>query len=595
VVAAVLDGAASAGLLHAGPAGYRFGHALIRDSLLSELPPLARAELHHRIATVLESEPWRARTGQAELARHYRLAISTGPDAAAATVRYASLAGDVALAALAPEEAAEPFRHALDALGRAPESTPQQRGDLLLRLAAALDRTGDPDTARVVDESVRLARHTGDARQLATGALLAARHLDFNAPADTVTALLREAADALPAQEATLRARTLARLAIARTPDPQAAHVTAEEAVAVAQQADPTALAAALAARHHTRWGTHEPADALADAAGIVTAAQRAHEPDTELDGRVLTLTHLLELGDGPAARRVLPDLDRLADRLRHPAARLVALSRRATLATLSGDFADANRYAREAWEAGRRIGLPDADAVRWGQIYAIWQHTDVSTEDTEWMERALRELVAHSHLSFAHAPALVQIEAAAGALDQARGRLDDLVENGLDRQRPDMVLIWALTQLAEATWQVGAVRHAERVYQALAPYARRVAVAAGAVTCSGATDFYLGKLAAIRGDAPLADRHHRTALKLHRSLGARPMLARSLYELGQLTEARAIAGECRMTRLLTALDAVPVRDGRLLLRREGDVWLIAHRARRSACRTASGCATSTC
>src|SRR5262249_46056947 len=157
--------------------------------------------------------------------------------------------------------------------------------------------------------------------------------------------------------------------------------------------------------------GTHEPADAHADAVGIVAAAQRAHEPDTELDGRVLALTHLLEIGDGPAARRVLPELDRLADRLRHPAARLTALSRGATIAALGGDFADATRYARDAWEAGRRAGLPDADAVRWGQIHAIWQHTDVPPDDLAWMERTLRELVGHSHRSFAHAPALVQLE----------------------------------------------------------------------------------------------------------------------------------------------------------------------------------------
>jgi hypothetical protein len=192
-------------------------------------------------------------------------------------------------------------------------------------------------------------------------------------------------------------------------------------------------------------------------------------------------------------------------------------------------------------------------------------------------MERALRELVAHSHLSFAHAPALVQVEAAAGALGQARGRLDDLVEVGLERQRPDMVWVWALTQLAEATRVLGADRHATRVYQALAPYAGRVAVAAGAVACSGATDFHLGRLAALTGDAATAERHYRAALRLHRALGARPMLARTLAELGELTEARAIAEECRMTRLLVALDAAPGPAGRLLLRREGDVWLVAY------------------
>jgi len=148
-----------------------------------------------------------------------------------------------------------------------------------------------------------------------------------------------------------------------------------------------------------------------------------------------------------------------------------------------------------------------------------------------------------------------------------------------LDRQRPDMLLAWALTQLAEAAGMLGARRHAQRIYAALAPYAGRVAVAAGAVACSGATDFYLGRLAALDGDAAAAERHLRTALPLHRSLGARPMLARTLHELGAHAEALAIARECGMTRLLAQLDARPAPAERLTLRREGAVWLITYGA----------------
>ena len=52
-------------------------------------------------------------------------------------------------------------------------------------------------------------------------------------------------------------------------------------------------------------------------------------------------------------------------------------------------------------------------------------------------MERELRDLVARSHLSVAHAAALVQLEAAHGAAEQARGRLDELVGTGLDPCAP--------------------------------------------------------------------------------------------------------------------------------------------------------------
>ena len=282
----------------------------------------------------------------------------------------------------------------------------------------------DPAADRVIDEAVRLARQASEPRLLAAAALLNAQHLDFNAPAEDAAALLREAAAALDPADAALRGRTLARLAIALAAAPAEALDAAERAVAEAREAvtrDPddraaaTALAAALSARHYVRWGSQEPADALAAADEIVAAAQRAREPETELDGRVVRLAHL-------------PELDRLAGSLRQPAARLAALSRRSTLAALTGDFAPAAELAGQAFQTGQAAGLPDAGAVYWGQLFAIWLHTGLPDGDEQWMERELRDLVARSRLSVAHAAALVQVEAAHGAAEQAHGRLDELV-----------------------------------------------------------------------------------------------------------------------------------------------------------------------
>ena len=219
-------------------------------------------------------------------------------------------------------------------------------------------------------EAVRLARHAGAPRQLAAAALLNAAHLDFNAPDDTRgRAAPRGRRGPGPGDHA-LRARTLARLAITLAPEPAAARDAAEQAVREAREAvarDPRAgpataaarLATALGARQHVLWGTQDPGDALAAADEIVAAAQRARDPETELDGRVLRLTHLLEPGDGPAAQRVLPELDRLAGLLRQPLARLVALSRRSTLAALAGDFAAAARLPGRPSRPGRRPACP--------------------------------------------------------------------------------------------------------------------------------------------------------------------------------------------------------------------------------------------
>ena len=597
-VARLCDDATAIGLLGPGQEVgevYRFRHALIRETLYAGLAPQSRAQVHHKIAAVLE-----ASTGHshAELAYHFLRAAPASAEAAARAVHHSRLAGQEALSALAYEEAAGHFRHALDVQRRAAQATPADRAGLLLSLAEALTKTGpDPAAARVIDEAVRLARHASEPRLLAAAALLNAQHLDFNAPADTTTALLREAAAALDPADHALRARTLGRLAITLAAAPADARDAAERAVQDARAAvtrDPdggasaAALATALAARHYVLWGTQDPADALAAADEIVTAAQRARDPETELDGRVLRLTHLLELGDGPAAQRVLPELDRLADSLRQPSVRLVALSRRSTLAALTGDFAPAAEFARQAFQTGQAASLPDASAVYWGQLFAIWLHTGLPDGDEQWMERELRDLVARSYLSVAHAAALVQIEAAHGAVEHARGRLDELVGTGLDTMRPDMLFIWALTELARGSIVLRAARHAPRLYRALAPYAGRAAVAAGAVLCAGSTDYYLAGLAALTGDTAAADRHYRVAAGCHRRLGARPMLAHTLYEHAQLlrqqekhtalAEARAIAVDCGMTKLLAVLDRPdpPDQPGSVLtLHREDDFWLV--------------------
>jgi AAA ATPase domain len=268
-VARLCDDATAIGLLGPGQDTgevYRFRHVLIRETLYAELTPQSRAQAHHRIAAVLENS---VGPSHAELAYHFLRAAPASAEAAARAVHHSRLAGQEALSALAYEEAAGHFRHALDVQRRAARATPADRAGLLLSLAEALTKTGpDPAAARVIDEAVQLARHANKPRLLAAAALLNAQHLDFNAPADTATALLREAAAALDPADHALRARTLARLAITLAAAPADARDAAERAVQDAREAvtrDPdggaaaTALATALAARHYVLWGHPGP------------------------------------------------------------------------------------------------------------------------------------------------------------------------------------------------------------------------------------------------------------------------------------------------------------------------------------------------
>jgi tetratricopeptide (TPR) repeat protein len=603
-VSGVFDRAARVGVLRASsvpPHRYVFAHALIREALYGELSPRGRAEANRLVAAVLEQPPWRARASNAELAHHYLRAIPAettageGSGIALRAVEYATLAGRDALGALAYEEAAAHFQRALETLSRAAGMPAASRCELLLGLAEALMNRGATERAEPhLREALRLARQSGAARQLAAAALLSAAHLDFNAPDESAASLLREATDALGTDAPVLRARTLARLAIALAADPEEARAAAAQAVQAARRSgDPGALAAALGARQHVLWGTQDPGDALAGATEIIAAARAAEDPERELDGHVLRLTHLLELCDGPGARRELAQAERLAGLLRQPLARLVACSRRSTLAALDGNFPLAASQARLAGDIGRQANLPDAEAVLWGQLFAVWLETELPDADEEQMEQILRGLVARSHLSTAHAAALVLIDAGHGAWDQARGRFGELATAGVAAMQPDMVYVWALALLAHGCCMLGSRQHAMHLYQALLPFADRAAVAAGAVMCTGSVSRYLGGLAALSGDTAAAEAHFQAAIAHHRRLGARPLLARTLHEYAQLlsgrgadrtratealAEARAIASECGMTKLAAILNnqqattAGPVR-----LEREGGYWAVRH------------------
>src|SRR5947208_1980474 len=167
--------------------------------------------------------------------------------------------------------------------------------------------------------------------------------------------------------------------------------------------------------------------------------------------------------------------------------------------------------------------GAPRTRATRW----------PVPARSSPWpAPPAIRGgLVAGSHLSTAHAAALVLIEAEHGAWDQARGRFGELATAGVAEMRPDMVYVWALALLAHGCCMLGSRQHAMHLYQALLPFADRAAVAAGAVMCAGSVSRYLGGLAALSGDIAAAEEHFQAAIAHHRRLGARPLLARTLHE----------------------------------------------------------------
>lgn len=608
-VAAQLDEAVAAGLLlpH-GAGGYRFAHDLVRETVQADLEPGDRARHHARAVDVLAAGREVDDGDRAARLAHHALAAAPFVDPAAAA-GYAERAAEQAMGVGAFTRAAELCTAALAALDQQVPADQELRGHLLTGLGAALVKGGDPARGRrVLAEAAELARRRGDDRALAEAALLCTERLDFNDVDAPALALLDEAAAALRGSGTSVEARVLARRAVAGYhTDAGERAASGDRAVAAARVGgDPAVLALALSARLYVRWGTEPGEEMLPPATEIIALAAAAGDAEREVDGRMWRLVALLELGELDEAEHELHAVDRLAERLRQPLYRLMAASRRSTVALLRGRADEALEHARRALAIGERGREPDAEAVYWGQVYAIWQEAGLPDEDLDRCERILRELVAGSALSVGHAAGLVVLCLGTGRPEEARARFDAIVRRGIDAVPRNMIYLWTLTHLATACAAFGDAETAADLAAALRPFAGRCAVAAGAVACSGAVDHYLGLLASCRGRAEEAVGHFTRAAALYRRMGAAGPLARTRLahavalsdrtEAGALLDAAAAAArELGLHRLLAEVTAARAAiadrapDPGLVLAREGEVWAVTWDGRTVRARDAVG------
>lgn len=570
------------------PLRYRFAHDLLREAAYAELTPLRRAQLHLLAGHVLARWEDQAER-QPRIAHHLLRAIPAGTEAAGQAVEHAAAAGDQAVSALAYEDAARWYADAIAALDHAPAGTGARRCELLLRWGAALLAAGQISAAGpALEKATALARHAADALLFGRAALLRTEHLDFNAVDRPAIALLSEAAELLAGTGNAIEARVLARLAVALRHAPAgAARDAAGRAVEIARRSDdPAALATALSSQLYDRWGRHDPRTALAAADEIATLAEAVADTELAAEACLWRVAFRLETGDRAGAERAVAALADLARDSRRPLLRVYALSRQSTLAAISGRFADAIQLANDAWRVAADGGLPDADAVLWGQLFAVWQHTGLAADDEDRMEHIVRHLAAHSPLPQAHAAPLVLVELAHGQAVEAAARFESLLGD-IDALPQNMVYVWTLVMLASGCVALNAERHAQRIYDVLVPYSDWICVAAGAVTCAGAVTHYLGQLDALAGRLDRADRHLADAVERHRRLSAVPMLARSLLAREAVLErragpgdaqraraagdeARSIAGRLGMTKIATAGRPQPLE-----LVRDGEVWTV--------------------
>src|SRR5262249_52086970 len=220
------------------PGEFRFAHALLRETLTTDLGAAARADLHRAVGAALEAVHGDALDPVlGDIAHHYFEAAPLGTLPKA--IEFAVRAGQHAYTQLGYEEAAGHFERALQA-SRGAAVSAYLRLAILLPLGHAQRASGDEEGARATFlTAAQIARDLGDASLFAEASISAASSMETPSVDWTVVRLLEEAIGLVGSRDDRWRAMLLAQLARALYfADAARRHAYSEEAVAISRRRD---------------------------------------------------------------------------------------------------------------------------------------------------------------------------------------------------------------------------------------------------------------------------------------------------------------------------------------------------------------------
>jgi hypothetical protein len=570
--AGLLDEAAEGRLLEVGPAGparYRFRHALIREVLDHDISGTKRGELHAAAAMALERRAGPP-AAAARLAYHWSRAV--GPQAREKAVAWSLRAARDAVAGFGFEAAVAHYARAL-------ASSPDEAVAVSVEYGEALQLSGDVAAAReVLLGAAREAASARRASDLARAALALGGGLagfEVLLQDDEQADLLRKADAALPPEETALRAAVRGRLSLALAGSaPEAERVAlAQDAVRLARAAgDPQIESAVLAAYCDAIAGpdyVQERTEAATRMLGLASDPPDAslQRQATVLLARRLLLVALLEQGDLAGAEQQAAAYQRLARRLGIPRYGWLPEIWQAMRALLDGDTDGALEHAAAAEDIGRQANSFNAQLMAF--TARMQAHLDRGTADqfADDVEALLNAVGPDMPAMYYAAPA--RLLRAAGHAGQARMVLRALLAGPAEARPKDAEWLechWAMADLAISLNDQAA---AERLAAELAPYETLWAVDGIGGAVFGTVAEQLGRLAGYLGRPDEAGRYLAAARDRYERAGSPALLARVDALAAPQPQAQSAdrAGEAGAA-------------GRL--QRSGQVWLVDWRGHRS-------------
>jgi tetratricopeptide (TPR) repeat protein len=464
------------------------------------------------------------------------------------------------MAQLAYEEAARLYEMALKAFSAAGVTDAPLHCELLLALGDAQSRTGEGSSAaEAFREAASIAKEQRDGECLARAALgygglrRSAGFVD-----EPLIQLLNEALDALPDEDSALRARVLARLAVARyhAASHESIQSQSQQAVAMARRLDDKeTLVYVLETAHFYLTDQLDSAARIAAAGELIPLAESIGHREIALRARRAKIIDLLGLGRVQEADAELATFARLAEEARHTTLRWDAAVCFAMRALLDGRYSEAEGLIDRALALGR-----DAQ----GQTYLAFLFYQIQLFRLRRAQGRLAELEDGTR-TFVQRYGVIPARAALGILEMeldragaARDEFERMAAQDFADLAEDYNLPAALTQLAELCAFVGDARRAAILYERLLPWEHQVATMGATADSNGAVARYLGLLASTMERWNDAERHFRAAIALHQRMGARPFLMHTLRDYAAMLEKRNAPGDLtEAERLLKEADAI--------------------------------------
>ena len=585
---------------------YTFTHALIRETLYSDLSTARRRRQHLRTAAAIErmrASDISAYVG--ELAYHYGAA---GGGYTREAFEYASRAGDQAMSKLAYEDAAGYYEHALVALrtirggsGGPPidETDVQAEIDHLISFGRALSRSGEHARASAAYiDATELARSV--VRRSDGNISVLIRNLKvIEAFADAVlglseawvqtglvdarrTRLLEEALALLPEGELRRRALVTGKLAHEIYHDPGSLErrlALAEEALELARRSrDAMTIARCLHHRTFASWGPDTTRGDLESAGDEMVQLGRATgDLDIVLQGINWHMMAALVDNDVETFDAHLRDYEQVAEELRQPRYVWYAKTRHARQALYRGRLDDGARLTTEAYEMAVRLGEGDAINVYMGQMMFVWQERldDDGIERVRALVRSLEEAEDASRPSSTllwWRAAASSMDARLGVTDGTRTVLDDLIAAGLATIPRDYHWLPVMKRFGDTAYWSGHTEGAVAIYESLRPYGG-LSVAAGGADPDTFVDHGLGRLALLIGRLDEAIAYLGSAIELCDRTGAEAFAAITQRDLAWALQRRGAAGDdVRADEALDAARSAAHRLGLILLSKELEV-----------------------